>query len=85
MTAEEIASEISKMNQSVLDAWSDHEYLTREEMLKILDSAAINGFQFGSRVALSMVQASLLIQLARLVEKKEKVVKKTRPDNMHDE
>jgi hypothetical protein len=83
MTSEEIASEITKMNRSVLNAWDDQEYLTQEELLKLLDSAAINGFQFGSKVALSMVQASLLIQLARLEEKK--AVKKNRPGSMHGE
>lgn len=85
MTSEEIASEITKMNLGVLDTWHDHDHLTSEDLLKLLSSAAMNGFQFGSKVALSMVQASLLIQLARLVETKEKVATKHRPDSMHDE
>ena len=72
MTPEEIATEINSKNRDVLYAWEDYECWTPDEILALMDAAAMRGFQLGSNVALSMVQGSLLIQLARILDSKEK-------------
>ncbi|TCS34383.1 hypothetical protein EDC30_11379 [Paucimonas lemoignei] len=66
MTSEEIVSEISRKNRDALPGLDDCAFLTREQVLDLMDAAAMRGFQFGSNVALSMVQGALLVQLARL-------------------
>lgn len=66
MTSEEIVSEISRNNRDALPGLEDCAWMTREQVLDLMDAAAMRGFQFGSNVALSMVQGALLVQLARL-------------------
>lgn len=66
MTSDEIVSEISRKNRDALPGLDDYAFLTREQVLDMMDAAAMRGFQFGSNVALSMVQGALLVQLARL-------------------
>jgi hypothetical protein len=71
MTPEEIAVEISKKNRDMLCTWSGAQRMTQDEILALMDEAAMRGFRFGSDVALSMVQASLLLRLARAIDAKE--------------
>jgi len=66
MTSDEIISEISQKNRAALPAHDDCQFMTREQVLDLMDAAAMRGFQFGSNVALSMVQGALLVQLARV-------------------
>jgi len=66
MTSDEIVSEISRKNRDAFSADDDCQLLTREQVLYLMDAAALRGFQFGSNVALSMVQGALLVQLVRL-------------------
>lgn len=65
MTSDEIVGEISSKNRAAFPVHDDGEFLTREQVLDLMDAAAMRGFQFGSNVALSMVQGALLVQLAR--------------------
>ena len=71
MTPEEIAVEISKKNRDMLCTWNSTQRMSQEEILTLMDEAAMRGFRFGSDVALSMVQASLLLRLARVIDAKE--------------
>jgi hypothetical protein len=66
MTSDEIVSEISRKNRDAVPGLEDCAYMTREQVLDLMDAAAMRGFQFGSNVAMSMVQGALLVQLARL-------------------
>jgi hypothetical protein len=67
MTPDEIVAEINRKNRAALSIREDCEVLSREELLEMMDAAAMRGFQFGSNVALSMVQGALLVQLARVM------------------
>lgn len=67
MTPDEIVAEISRKNRAALSIRDDYEVLSRDELLELMDAAAMRGFQFGSNVALSMVQGALLVQLARVM------------------
>ena len=72
MTPEEIVTEISHKNRAALYTRQDYLSLTPEQILSLMDAAAMRGFQFGSNVALSMVQGTLLVQLARTVGANDK-------------
>lgn len=72
MTPDEIVSEINRKNRDALYVRDDFQSLTHEQVLELMDAAAMRGFQFGSNVALSMVQGALLIQLARMVGTEDK-------------
>ncbi len=67
MTPEEIVAEINDLNRDVLYARTDFQNLTHQQVLALMDSAAMRGFQLGSNVALSMVQGALVIQLSKIV------------------
>jgi len=66
MTPEEIVAEISRANRDILPVRKDVELLTREQVLALMDAAAMRGFRFGSNVALSMLQGELVVRLTRL-------------------
>lgn len=72
MTSDEIVSEISRKNRDAFSAHDDCQLLTREQVLYMMDAAAMRGFQFGSNVALSMVQGALLLQLVRMPHLEDK-------------
>jgi hypothetical protein len=65
MTPEEIVSDLNTRNRDVLYARNDYQHLTHEQVLALMDSAAMQGFKLGSNVALSMVKGALLVQLTR--------------------
>ena len=67
MTPEEIVAEISTTNRNVLYTRKDFRSLTPQQVLALMDAAAMRGFRFGSNVALSMVQGELAVRLARVV------------------
>jgi hypothetical protein len=69
MTPEEIVAEINRKNRAILFARQDYQSLAPEQVLALMDAAAMRGFQFGSNVALSMVQGALFVQLARVNDK----------------
>lgn len=65
MTPEEIVSDLNSRNRELLYACEDYCHLTHEQVLALMDNAAMQGFRMGSNVALSMVKGSLLVQLTR--------------------
>ncbi|HVK93111.1 MAG TPA: hypothetical protein VM571_00110 [Noviherbaspirillum sp.] len=67
MTPDEIVTDINSMNRDVLYGRGDYEHLTHEQVLALMDTAAMQGFKLGSNVALSMVKGALLVQLTRNV------------------
>lgn len=71
MAPEEIVAEINGKNRSMLYARSDFENLTHEQVLRLMDAAAMQGFQFGSDVAMSAVKGLLLIKRTRVAGPKE--------------
>jgi hypothetical protein len=66
MTPEEIVAEISRTNRTVLYMQNNLQSLTLEDVLTLMDAAAMRGFRFGSNVALSMLQGELVVRLTRL-------------------
>jgi hypothetical protein len=72
MTPEEIVAEINKKNRAALYTRKDYQSLGPDQVLALMDAAAMHGFQFGSNVALSMVQGALFVQLARVVDNNDK-------------
>jgi hypothetical protein len=72
MTPEEIVTEINRKNRAVLFTRPDYQSLNVEQVLSLMDAAAMRGFQFGSNVALSMVQGALHVQMARVVSTNDK-------------
>jgi hypothetical protein len=65
MTPEEIVVDLSTKNRDALYARLDFNHLTHEEVLALMDAAAMKGFRLGSNVALSMVKGALFVQLTR--------------------
>lgn len=65
MTPEEIVADLNRKNRDALYERPDYQALTPEQVLALMDTAAMQGFRLGSNVALSMVKGALLVQLAR--------------------
>lgn len=65
MTPEEIVYDINIRNRDVLYGRDDYQHLTHNQVLELMDTAAMQGFRLGSNVALSMVKGALLVQLTR--------------------
>jgi hypothetical protein len=65
MTPEEIVVDLNTQNRALLSAREGSGSLTPEQVLTLMDAAAMKGFRLGSNVALSMVKGSLLVQLTR--------------------
>jgi len=67
MTPEEIVADLNAKNRDVLYARTDYQNLPHNQVLALMDAAAMQGFKLGSNVALSMVKGALLVQLTRTV------------------
>ena len=65
MTPEEIVTDINTRNREALYGRNDYHNLTHEQVLALMDTAAMQGFRLGSNLALSMVKGTLLVQLTR--------------------
>ena len=65
MTPEEIVNDLNVKNREVLYARKDYQNLTHDQVLALMDTAAMHGFKLGSNVALSMVKGALLVQMSR--------------------
>jgi hypothetical protein len=65
MTPEEIVADLNARNRATLYVRPDCGKLGAEQVLALMDAAAMQGFRLGSNVALSMVQGALLVQLSR--------------------
>lgn len=70
MTPEEIVADLNSKNRDTLYARNDYRNLTHEQVLALMDAAAMQGFTLGSNVALSMLKGALLVQLTRTVSSK---------------
>ncbi|WP_420476281.1 hypothetical protein [Noviherbaspirillum sp. ST9] len=68
MTPDEIVNDINTMNREALYGRVDYHNLTHEEVLELMDAAAMQGFRMGSNLALSMVKGALLVQLTRAAD-----------------
>lgn len=66
MTPEEIVSQLQHLNRQILASRAIKQDFRAEQLLELMDAAAMRGFQFGSNVAISAVQGALLVQLVRL-------------------
>lgn len=71
MTPEEIVTDLNSKNRDALYGRNDYQSLTHEQILALMDAAAMQGFKLGSNVALSMVKGALLVQLTRTVGSKK--------------
>ena len=65
MTPEEILTDLNSKNRDSLYACPDFQHLTHEEVLALMDGAAMRGFRHGTNVAMSMLQGALVVQLTR--------------------
>lgn len=65
MTPEEIVTDLNTKNRNALYARSDFQQLRPEQVLALMDAAAMQGFRMGSHLAMSMVKGALLVQLTR--------------------
>ena len=65
MTPEEIVADLNARNRDALDPHKDRQHFTHQQVLALMDDAAMQGFKLGSTVALSMVKGALLVQLTR--------------------
>jgi hypothetical protein len=65
MTPEEIVSEINRENRAALYGRTDYQSLDVQQVLALMDAAAMRGFQMGTNVAMSMIQGTLLVQITR--------------------
>ena len=63
MTPEEVVETIYAENRNAMPSNAE---FTREQVQRLMDDAAMRGLKLGSNIALSMVQGSLLVQLARV-------------------
>lgn len=71
MTPEEIVADLNAKNRDTLYMRDDYQHLTHNQVLALMDAAAMQGFKLGSNVALSMVKGALLVQLTRTVGAKK--------------
>lgn len=65
MTPEEIVADLNARNRDALYTRSDYQQLSPEQVLALMDAAALQGFRLGSNVAMSLMKGALLVQLTR--------------------
>lgn len=65
MTPEEIVYDINLRNRDALYTRTDYQHLTHDQVLELMDAAAMQGFKLGTTVALSMVKGALFVQMSR--------------------
>ena len=62
MSPEEIIERIDTQNRDLLYKRTDFQQLTHEQVLALMNSAAMRGFRFGSESALAVVKSRLLVK-----------------------
>lgn len=62
MGPQEIIDRIDEQNRQLLYSRSDFRQLTHEQVLQLMNTAAMRGFRFGSDSALSLVQSKLVVK-----------------------
>lgn len=66
MTSNEVVGELESATVGLLQKVAgDQESFTREQVLNLMHTAAMNGFQFGTTAAMSMVQGAMVVQMAK--------------------
>lgn len=71
MTPEEIVVQLNTTNRELLYSREDHQHLTHEQVLALMNAAAMRGFRHGTNVTLSMLKGALLVQLARVAGRRK--------------
>jgi hypothetical protein len=62
MGPHEIVDHIDEQNRQILYARTDFNRLTHEQVLHLMNTAAMRGFRYGSDSALSLVQSKLVVK-----------------------
>ncbi|OWW22653.1 hypothetical protein [Noviherbaspirillum denitrificans] len=62
MGPQEIIDRIDEQNRRLLYSRMDFDKLTHEQVLQLMNTAAMRGFRFGSDSALSLVQSKLVVK-----------------------
>jgi len=62
MNPEEIIERIDTQNRDLLYKRTDFQQLTHDQVLALMNSAAMRGFRFGSESALAVVKSRLLVK-----------------------
>lgn len=62
MSPEEIIEYVDAQNRNLLYSRDDFQNLTHEQVLQLMNIAAMRGFRFGSECALSLVKSKLLVR-----------------------
>ena len=65
MVPEEIIEYLNAKNRSILSENCRDEFLTHEQVLTLMNAAAMRGFRFGGESALSMVKSMLVMRQFR--------------------
>ena len=65
MTLEEILTELNAKNSETLNRRDAADQLNHDQVLELMNGAAMQGFRMGSNIAMSMVKGALLVQLTR--------------------
>lgn len=65
MVPEEIVEYLNAENRSILSKSCSDEFLTHEQVLTLMNTAAMRGFRFGGESALSMVKRMLVMRQFR--------------------
>jgi hypothetical protein len=72
MTPEEIVAQIRRENRALLYSRTDYRTLDPEQILALMDAAAIHGFRIGSDVALSIIQGGVAVEIAKTFDMNDK-------------
>lgn len=64
MTLDEILTDLIAINSDALYAQYDSEHLNSEQVLALMNTAAMQGFRMGNNAAMSLVKGALLVRLA---------------------
>jgi hypothetical protein len=62
MGPQEIIDRIDEQNRQLLYSRNDFNQLSHEQILHLMNTAAMRGFRFGSDSALSLVQSKLVVK-----------------------
>lgn len=69
MTLDEILTDLIAINSDALYAHEDVEHLNSEQVLALMNAAAMQGFRMGNNAAMSLVKGALLLRLTGAMKK----------------
>ncbi|HJV72773.1 MAG TPA: hypothetical protein VJ654_01000 [Noviherbaspirillum sp.] len=69
MTLDEILTDLNAINSDALYGQEDFEHLNSEQVLSLMNGAAIQGFRMGNNAAMSLVKGALLVRLTGAINK----------------